>query len=320
MKRWIFLLGASLMLTGCSTSVSVSDVGVSSLSLGSGMNLGYAQEKGLYINDDMKKVISEINKLNDEYSVDDNRDFRYAYLYIDMDHNLESIRDITIGNQRNYQEGYFDELIKILDQGLAEGLEEYILEMTDKNLEIDESIIEKIGRTVVYVQNQGGEENHINIKINFLDLEDEYYKDVFDRVSNGKYILDNLVMGEKLNLMELINFNNSHYGYYYTNVDIRYNMFLQDKDIEKVNILIQKKNDPKFKDEDMEVFINLLNSMELNEGEKDLLVEEYKGLLEEKLKNKKIDLANYRLLIKGSKGSSYSGRGKSLVCFSIERK
>lgn len=309
------------MLTGCSTSVSVSDVAISSAALGSDMNLGYTQEKGLYINDEMKKVILEINKLNDEYLVNDN-EWRYDYLYIDIDHNLERIKDSTIGNKRDYQDGYFDELIKILDKGLAEGLEEYILEMEDKNLESDEVIIEKIGRTVVYVQNRGrNEENDINIKINFLDVENEYYKDVFDRVSNGKYILDNLVMGEKLNLMEFVNLNNSHYRYDYTNVDIRYNMFFQEQDIVKVNILIQRNKLSEIKDEDMEVFMNLLNSLELKEGEKDLLVKEYKNLFDEKLSNKKINLDNYKLTIKANKGRLYSGKDKDreLIYFSIER-
>lgn len=305
------------MLTGCSTSVSVSDVETTNVALASDMNLGYAQEKGLYINDDMKKVILEINKLNDEYRVDDN-EWRYDYLYIDMDHNLERIKDSSIGNKGDYQDGYFDELIKILDKGLAEGLGDYISEMEDKSLEIDETIIKKIGRTVVFVQNRGREENYINIKINFLDLEDEYYKDIFDKVSNGKYILDNLVIGEKLNLMELINFNNSYYGYDYSNVDIRYNMFFQDKDIEKVNILIQRKKEASFKDEDIDVFINLLNSLELKEGEKDLLVGEYKSVFDKKLSNKKINLDNYKLTIKANKGKLYSGKDK-LVYFSIER-
>ncbi len=170
MRKWMFLLAGSLILTGCSTSVSVSNVETTSVVLASDMNLGYRGEKGLYINDDMKRVIQDINKLNDEYAAHDN-DWRYDYLYIDLDYNLERIRDMTLGNQRNYQEGYFDGLIKILDQGLAEGLEDYILEMEAKNLEMDETVIKQIGRTVVYVQNRGGDqENYISIKINFLDL------------------------------------------------------------------------------------------------------------------------------------------------------
>ena len=326
MKKWMFLLGVSLMLTGCSTTVTVSDTQAvvlandSNLGIRNDINIGFAQVEGLYINDDMKNLIGDINNLNDKYKKDiDERDF--DSLYIDVHSDSERLRNINFNNNYIYGPEHFKEIVQILDKNVAEGLEDHVMEMKNKDLKIDETTVNKIGKTIVYVQNRGRDgDNYINISLNFLDVKDEHYRDVFNQIANGKYILNNLIMGGELNLMEFVSPNNSYFSSGDFNVDIRYNMFLQDKDIEKVNILIQKKNDPKFKDEDMEVFINLLNSMELNEGEKDLLVEEYKGLLDEKLKNKKIDLANYKLLIKGSKGSSYSGRGKSLVCFSIERK
>lgn len=321
MKKWIFLLGAALMLTGCSTSVIVSDtvVEITSVALASDMNLGYGHEEGLYINEDMANVIGEINDLNDKYKKDiDERDF--DNLYIDIYSNNRWTKDINFSNSHIYGEEHFKEIVQILDRTVAEGLEDYIMEMKNKDLKINETIIEKIGRSTIYVEDRGGnEENYINIAVRFLDVKDEYYRNIFNQIANEKYIIDNLITGEKLNLMEFVNLNNTYYGYSLTDLDIRYNMFFQGDEIEKVNILIQRKEEASFKDEDMEVFINLLNSLELKEEEKDLLVSEYKSLLEEKVKNKKIDLDNYKLLINATKGNVYSGRGKDLIYFSIER-
>lgn len=317
MKKWIFLLGASLMLTGCSNTTVVGTQ--ANVALASDMNLGYTSGKELYINDDMKKTIEDINELTDKY-VKGTDEWEYDSLYIDVESNIRRIKDITFTNSNTYEERYFIELVQILERDLAEGLEDYVQRMKSKKLDIDETIVEKIGKTLVYVQNRGGDEdNYISIRIDFLDVEDEYYREVFNNISNEKYILDNLVIGDKLNLIDLINPNNSHYLYDYNEVNIRYNIFFQDKDIEKVNILIQRKEKFEFKDYDMDVFINLLNSLELNELEKDLLVGEYKSLVEGKLGNKKIDLENYKLMINANKGNSYSGKDIKLIYFSIER-
>lgn len=305
MKKWIFLLGASLILTGCSTTGSVTSE---------------VQKKGLYINDDMKKIIKDINDLNDKYSKDMPMDNRYYdSLYIDMDSNIERIKNISF-DRHTYGDEYFKKLVQILDKGLAEGLEDYVLDMKDKRLEPDETIVEKIGRTIVYIQNRGGNEgNYMSINVDFLDLEDDYYRDRINKISNGKYILDNFITGEKLDLLEFLNFSNSNYRNDYNNVGIRYSMFFKDEDIEKVNILIQRKKESEFKDDDMEVFINLLNSLELKEGEKDLLVEKYKNIFEKKVNKRKINLDNYKLLINPNKGNFYSGKNKQLIYFSIER-
>lgn len=71
---------------------------------------------------------------------------------------------------------------------------------------------------------------------------------------------------------------------------------------------------------DIGVFINLINTMDLKESEKNLLVEEYKNVFKEKSKLKNIDLDNYKLFIHYSKGNYYEEVDNRLVFFSLEKK
>ena len=195
--------------------------------------------------------------------------------------------------------------------------------MKDKKFEDDGTVIEKIGNTVVFIEPIGNdEENYISIKVNFLDVEDEYYRDIFNKVSDGKYVLDNVIRGEKLNLIDFVNINANNPQYYYeykdNNLEIRYNMFLEDKDIEKLNILMKGKIGLELEYDDIGVFINLLNTLELSENEKDLLLNEYKNIVGKDV-NKTISLDNYKVLINYNKANTYSDNDKKLIYFSIER-
>lgn len=304
------------MLTGCSTAfVDTVALEVSSIE--------YTREKNVYINGDMKKVIEDINNLSDKYKKDiDERHF--DSLYIDIyEENYGRIKDITFNNKHVYGPNYFNELVEILDKSLAEGLKEYINEMKYKQIKYEETVIEKIGNTVVFVGGiEGSEENYISIKVNFLDVEDEYYRDIFNKISDGKYVLDNVIRGEKLNLIDFVNINANNPQYYYeykaNNLEIRYNMFLEDKSIEKVNILIKGKSELELEYDDIGVFINLLNTLELNEKDKDLLLDEYKNVVGNKV-NKTISLDNYEVTINSRKENSYSEINRELIYFSIER-
>lgn len=321
MRKLIYIVGASLMLTGCSASIS-SPTFVDTVATEVGA-IEYTREKNVYINEDMKKVIEDINSLSDKYKKDmDERQF--DSLYIDIyEEDYGRIKDINFNNKHIYGPKYFNELVEILDNSLAGGLKEYVNEMKDKKFKDDGTVIEKIGNTVVFIEPIGNdEENYISIKVNFLDVEDEYYRDIFNTVSDGKYVLDNVIRGEKLNLIDFVNINANNPQYYYeykaNNLEIRYNIFLEDKDIEKVNILMKGKMGLELEYDDIGVFINLLNTLELSENEKDLLLNEYKNLVGKKV-NKTISLDNYKVLINYTKGNTYSDNDKKLIYFSIER-
>lgn len=321
MRKLIYIVGTSLILTGCSTSIS-SPTFVDTVATEVGA-IEYTRQKNVYINDDMKKVIEDINSLSDKYKKDmDERQF--DSLYIDIyEEDYQRIKDINFNNKHIYGPKYFNELVEILDKSLAEGLKDYVNEMKDKKFEDDGTVIEKIGNTVVFIEPIGNdEENYISIKVNFLDVEDEYYRDIFNKVSDGKYVLDNVIRGEKLNLIDFVNINANNPKYYYeykdNNLEIRYNMFLEDKDIEKVNILMKGKMGLELEYDDIGVFINLLNTLELSENEKDLLLNEYKNIVGKDV-NKTISLDNYKVLINYNKANTYSDNDKKLIYFSIER-
>lgn len=320
MKKWICILGISLILTGCSKSAVELEENPNTIVVEKINSMGYSQEKAMYINDDMKKVIEDINNVRGKYKDgidEEGHDSFYIDIYED---DYQGIRDIGFDNKSIHSYEYFTDLVEILDEGLAKGLKSYIKEMEDKQLQADEIILEKIGRTMVWTENRRGDEgNYISIKVNFLDVGDEYYRELFNKVSQDKYVLENVIIGEKLNLIDFANSNKDYRPYDSDYFNIGYNMFLEDKVIRKVNILIQGKNDGKIKDDDMDVFTNLLDTLELNKEDKDLLLNEYKNIFENKANNKKISLDNYNVFINATKGNGYSSEDKKLIYFSIER-
>lgn len=128
-------------------------------------------------------------------------------------------------------------------------------------------------------------------------------------------------MGHELNLIDFANISSDESMYPYDNLNIRYNMFFKDKDFKKVNILIQGENNEEMPYDDVGVFINLLNNLDIKEqDEKDILVNEYKNALKDKDKTKDMSFDNYNLLIKSGKGDTYTGNDRKLVYFSLQAK
>ncbi len=306
------------MLTGCSAAYVDEQDDSNVIVLENVESIGYKSEQGIYLNDDMKKVIADINDLGERYK-DSTHEFSPIYINTYGRDGL-NLKDINFNNKYIHSSEYFNDLVEILDNSLAEGLKDYIDEMENKALKVNDSIINKIGRTLIYTENQDAEEdNFISIEINFLDIKDGYYKDILSSVCDNKCILENIIMGEKLNLIEFVSFNNPHYSSNSNNFSIRYHMFFDDRDIEKINILLKGKNEGDLTYDDMTVFINLINCLDLGENEKNILVDEYKYMSQEKTNIKKINLNNYNVLINYNKANTISGKDRRLIYFSIER-
>lgn len=320
MKKIICILGSIILLTACSTTTVTSDI-----ILSDNINpIEVNRQKALFIKDDIKQVIEEINALEEKYKdeiVDAESNFVHINIYEDF--NRQGIQQIEFNNKYTLSEEYFNDLVQILDNSLANGLKDYINKMKMEELKIDRSIVEKIGRAVVYVENrEGDEDNYISIIINFSDIEDENYRRVFHEITHDKYILNKVIIGEKRNLVDFGNINISHdmQGPRFSeDIIIRYNIFFADEDIKKTNILIQGKDGMDLKEEDIDVFINLLNVLELNGEDKGILIKEYRDILKDKKNNKKISLENHNVFIKSNKGKIYGGKERELIFFSIEK-
>lgn len=320
MKKIICILGLALLLTGCSTnSVKVED---NIESVPNEVNsIIDSNEKATYIDDDIKQVIRDINNLREKYKdgMDEN-EYDNESPYVDI--NNPGIKEIKFNNEMFNDKDYFKELVEILDKDVAEGLKEHIIKMKNKKIEENEIILRKIGRVVIYTENKGEDiDNYTSIKVDFSDIKDEDYKALFNEVSGDKYVLDNIIIGDKLNMIDFINLNNAYNltDYDYNYLSIRYNMFLEEKDIKKVNILMQGKNESNIEDDDIDVFNNLLNTLELNQEDKSLLLKNYKDIFQKKSNNKEIALEDYKVLINTTKGNAYSRNDKRLVYFSIEK-
>lgn len=322
MKKLIFTLISLSLLTGCTRSVEVSnpeDTIVIEEEVGS---LEYTREEDMYVKDEIKLVISDINDLREKYKDEvDDIDLDTVYI-VAYGGDIETIQNFVIDKNDLPNKNYFDDLVDILDNSISVGLKDHLDDMEDEYLEPDELDIKKIGRTVVFTENRGEyEDNHIYIVVNFLDIKDEYYDDIFHSISADKYILDNVIYGKDLNLVSFVNPNNSFFMYNSDNfLKIRYNMFFEEKEMVKVNILLQGENGLDLEYDDLGVFINLLNKMDLSGDEKDLLIEEYNNVFKEQGKRKNIDLDKYKAFVDYSKGSNSEEINNRLVFFSIEKK
>ncbi|WP_353093150.1 hypothetical protein [Tissierella praeacuta] len=323
MNKLIVLIGCSLILTGCSSSINTRASLNDGAEVVKVISLENDQEQ-MYINDDMKEVIDEINNLREKYK-DILKEGNFESLYINIYDNYQrdSYDTRFDNNMSRYNEDYFNDLVQIIDKSIAHGLKDYVDEMSNKKLEPNDSISKKIGRavaTVITADNINYKDNRIVIELNILDIKDDNYRNIFNKISDNNYILDNVVKGEELDLINFVNCNGYTRNYRANNPSIRYNLFLKDKEIEKVNILIKKVKDNKLDGIDIEVFLNLLSSLNLNEEEKKVLLEEYRNIFEEKVNSRKTSTEKYNIIIEGNKGNKYLGENKQFIYFSIENR
>lgn len=255
MKKIIYVLGLALILSGCSSGFISTEEEEEELLVTKELEETIdSSERGMYIDDEFKSVILEINSLREKYKDSPEEDeviydhsdgygYEDEFLYIDIYDSSNA--SFTIDNSSFNNMEYFKDLVEILDKSIAEGLKEDIEEMNDKEIEEGKLLLRKIGKVAVYGENGGGytedDKNLISIKINFADLKDEYYSELFNKISEDKYLVDNMIVTDRSDMMDFSNINNSYYDLENDYLSIRYNIYLKDRDIKKVNILMQGK-------------------------------------------------------------------------------
>lgn len=331
MKKIIVLIMACLMLTSCTnTGVISHDLELMKDDL---VTVDYSEGKSLCINDEMKETIDEINNLKEKYkdSLDDN-EFRHIYINIYEDDNFGNIQDSFFIN--NMEDGYTKEsvndVVEILDKREAVGLKDYVKKAYEKNIGPDDYFIKKIGKSVVYVTNRNRyKSNSITIRTKLADIKDEDYRRIFEGISRDKYILDNVYTQGKLYGLDpnpldrdLISFVNDEL--FMDNdiskfIKVRYEILLKDKNIDKVNILLSRKRDEKLKKEDIEVFVNLLNALDLKKEDRGEFLKAYRNVFKEKIDGGKLDIEGYSVYVKNNKGNNYIGEKKENLYISIEK-
>ncbi|HZK32890.1 MAG TPA: hypothetical protein VFC60_00185 [Tissierellaceae bacterium] len=332
MKKIIILIISCLILTSCSNTAGLNN---NLNALVEDVTDTYTEGQTTYIDDEMKETIDEINNLRDKYKLSlDELEIKTIYIDIyDKDNRRGNTQDtFTLNNiHGGYIKEYFDDIVKILDKKEAIGLKNYINKAYDMNLQPNEQYIKKIGRSVIHVENRGGDEtNYIAIKTKLTNIKDEDYKAIFEKISRDKYILDNVVSEQKLDSpaidplsSDLISFVNDELFMNPVNsksVEIRYELLLKDKDIDKVNILLSRRHDEKLKKEDIEVFINLLNVLDIKEADRGKLLQGYRNIFEEKIDKSLLDIEGYRIYVKYNKGNNYIGDRKENIYIAIEKK
>lgn len=337
MKKIIVLVMTCLMLTSC---VNESSIKQSSAILQGEVQTSRGFKSGTtYINDDIKENIEEINTLRDKYkdSLDED-EFNSVYIDIyDKENRNRSTQDVFDFYNRSgvVEEEYFNDLVQILDKREAVGLKDYINEVDKMDFDENDILVKKIGRAVVYVERMGpySQKKHIFIRVKLSDIKDENFRDTFDKISEGKYILNNVFTEGKLEppivdplSRDLISFENDELfmksldsSQYTKFASVRYELLLKDKEIDKVNILLSRRNDEKLKTEDIEVFINLLNVLDIEEADRGKLLKAYRNIFQEKIDKSALDIEGYSIYVKYNKGNNYIGDKKENIYISIER-
>lgn len=321
-----------LILTSCTNESAIKKA--STVFVEEVATTNFVKSRTTYISDDMKETIAEINNLREKYkdSLDED-EFRSIYIDIyDKDNRYGSIQDTFTLNNIHYgnTKEYFNDVVEILDKSEAVGLKDYIKKSYEMNLGPDDIVIKKIGRAVVHVENRGGgENNYISIRIRFTNIKDEDYRDIFEKISRDKYILDNVYTEQILDtpiidplssdLISIVNdelFMNNEISDF---AKIRYEILLKNKEINKVNILLSRRDNEKLKKDDIEVFINLLNTLDINDEDRGKLLKAYRNVFEKKIDKSTLNIEGYSVYVKNNKGNNYIGDRKENIYISIDK-
>lgn len=334
MKKVIVLTISSLILTSCSANTAPPSYLEDAAYIEEHQLAEYVEMRNTYISEDMKETIDEINSLRDKYKDSSiENDFYSMYIDIyDQDSEYGSIQDTFILDNfhGDYSKEYFQDVVEILDKNQSVGLKDYIKKAYNMDLSLNAQVIKKIGRSVVYLENRGGDEgNYISIRTKLTNIKDEGYRDLFQNISRGQYILDKIYTEGQLEdevsnplSRDLISFVNKELLTYDENpksVKIRYEILLEDKEINKVNILLSRIDSEKPKKEDVEVFINLLNTLDLGEEDRGRLLKVYRSIFKEKIDLSGLNIEGYSVLVKENKGNNYIGDNRENVYISIEK-
>lgn len=267
MKKLLFLLVSTILLTGCTAQNGV----VNSKDL---EDIKYENIKPLLERQKDTAIIPEdvrgfLNKLDQVKKENLDQEDTMGYLSIGIERFAEDqplfMYETALNDYANENEKtQFYKLIDVLDQTIAEGILEFLRENEPKDL-TEENISEKIGRVWVQISKPVHDDNYLNseginvkdlkndiiIWIKVRDIKDEKYKKLVSILTEEDLILNDIKIGEHRDsiTLENIEFKN-RYGTRKATA-ISYNLFIKDGTIEKVRTSIVSPKDSKIMDSDL---------------------------------------------------------------------
>ena len=278
MKKLLFLLVSTILLTGCTAQNGV----VNSKDL---EDIKYENIKPLLERQKNIAIIPEdvrgfLNKLDQVKKENLDQEDTMGYLSIGIERFAEDqplfMYETALNDYANENEKtQFYKLIDVLDQTIAEGILEFLRENEPKDL-TEENISEKIGRVWVQISKPVHDDNYLNseginvkdlkndiiIWIKVRDIKDEKYKKLVSILTEEDLILNDIKIGEHRDsiTLENIEFKN-RYGTRKATA-ISYNLFIKDGTIEKVRTSIVSPKDSKIMDSDLDSLKKIASVLE----------------------------------------------------------
>lgn len=287
MKKLGLLLVTSMFLSGCSATQGIfSERDIISASKQDIELLENKQQNISYIDQDVEDFLDQTNKANEKY-----KDSEFDYGYLNMGYQLQNQEEDTSeflhqvyieSNPDQDAEIQFEELVDILDKTIGKGIKLYL----DNNANKDNQEVKstKIGRTWVSSSSNG-----VNLIIKLKDIKDKQYNELVNEIQDENLIIDSINIGKQQDLITLSNLDYKNYGQYgeyrSTNAALSYQLFMENKEIQKIRMVIRKDASQSINDS-LEPLTRISNKLKFDLGDINKL-EEIKTLIKANKTNKK---------------------------------
>lgn len=326
MKKLGLLLIGSILLSGCSATNGV--ISKSDMSVVNEENIKAIVEEQRnvsYVPDDVKEFVLKTKDARDESG-----EFQTGYLDINLKNGIEGnmqdsefLYDIYYGNYDSdpQTKEEFDKLINILDETISKGIKLYL----EKNLNEDlkgQSLTSQIGKVLIIITPAEAttNKNELRLIIQAREVKDKQYKELVDSIKGENLILDSINIGKEQDLIRLTNLENKRYdGYKLKSDAIHYQLFMKDKNIEKIRMSIISPSKDKVRD-DLSSLERVTNTLELDNDDMKKL-EEVKTLIKEnKVGKKSLSSKNYNFIYKNSIDRNYYQENTNITDVVIEKR
>ncbi len=265
---------------------------------------------------DIQSTINKINKLAENLS-----DNEMAYITLNWEDVKENMKSSNLVLNKNiYDEAYLKEVIEILDSNIAKGLSSYLTENPEP---LENGDLRKFGKVFLTSIEMDGQRFH-NIIFDFFRPSDEKLSSLIESLTLNKYLFNDYIRGDQLDLLQLQNYTSQLDMFSREYPLIRYNIFLKEDSIYKINFLMESEEYIDLSHHDIEVFLNILEKMDLSSSDKKILLDGLKALTSGEEINSVKGLDSSKANVVRNKGNYYSKASfKSnydYLYYSIEKK